>query len=87
MCSYSPTGSGISLGRQGSAFAAVVPKIIRSGNTIICVNVGTEANIFSAAGKLVLCQKVPANGVIDVSLLSKGVYLAKAGTALLKFVR
>jgi hypothetical protein len=49
--------------------------------------VGPEANIFSSSGKLVLRQKIPAGGVIDVSSLSKGVYLAKAGTALLKFVR
>jgi hypothetical protein len=87
MCSYSPTGSGISLWQQGAGLTAVVPKIIRSGNAIICVDVGPEANIFSSAGKLVLRQKIPAGGVIDVSSLSKGVYLAKAGTALLKFVR
>jgi hypothetical protein len=87
MCSYSPTGSGISLWQQGGALSAAVPKIIRSGNAIICVNVGPEANIFSSAGKLVLHQKVPASGAINVSSLSKGVYLAKAGPALLKFVR
>ncbi len=87
MCSYSPSGSGVSPWQYNNVLAASAPRIFRSGNTLIYANTGTEAYIFSMIGQQVMHQRVSGKGLVDISALPKGIYFAKAGKAMLKFVR
>ena len=87
MCTYSPNGSGISSWRQNTAMAPLAPRIIRSGNALICSNTGGEAYIFSILGQQMMHQQISGVGLLDISVLPKGIYFAKTGKAMLKFVR
>lgn len=61
--------------------------VIRSGNTLIFGNTGNEVRIISIKGAVVPSHRVGSSGSFDISALPSGVYLAKSGKAMLKFVR
>jgi hypothetical protein len=63
------------------------PRITRSGSTLLFSNTGNMARIFAMNGSLVAKRHLDAAGILNVSVLPRGVYLAKSGKAMLKFVR
>ena len=87
MCKYSPTGSGVSLWQYSGLSAMSAPRIIRSGNSLMCNDAGAVITIFSITGKRVMRQTVPISNVFDISTLPNGVYFARSGRAMLKFIR
>ncbi|MBN1130579.1 MAG: T9SS type A sorting domain-containing protein [Chitinispirillaceae bacterium] len=65
----------------------VTPRINRSGTTLSFANAGSTIRIFAMNGSLIAERTIGSSGTFDVSALPTGVYLAKTGKAMLKFVR
>jgi hypothetical protein len=88
MASYTPPGADkVQPQLQGSHAAVDAPKIIRSGNSVICSDAGTGISIFSLTGKQVMRQTVSGINPVNISNLPNGVYFARSGKAMLKFIR
>jgi hypothetical protein len=63
------------------------PSITRSGAMLSFSNAGDRASIIALNGARLFTRSLSANGSLDISALPRGVYLAKTGKAMLKFVR
>lgn len=74
-------GSGV-----GELAAGNDAKMVKAGNVLTGIEAGTVVEFYDIAGRMVKAVKADANGV-SVDDLGNGLYVAKAGNAVLKFVK
>ncbi|MDR0681937.1 MAG: T9SS type A sorting domain-containing protein [Dysgonamonadaceae bacterium] len=85
---YSLSNSGIpTLIREPEKESNFIHSNFVSDKLVICVQEDTFVNIYSLSGNLLIQKKIGNNEIVDISQLSKGLYIVKIGSITNKIIK